>query len=110
MLANLGWVSVGISADTSEFAVESLRRWRMSSMGWVLLVAMLRGRRLGNAELHGQRQSTADADTSRQVRACHSWCGNGWPTGATCAGTGLRSTTGSGCHPNVASSTANPML
>lgn len=27
ILANLGWVSVGISADTSEFAVESLRRW-----------------------------------------------------------------------------------
>ena len=26
-LANLGWVSVGVSADTSEFAVESLRRW-----------------------------------------------------------------------------------
>jgi hypothetical protein len=24
---NVGWVSVGISADTSEFAVESLRRW-----------------------------------------------------------------------------------
>jgi hypothetical protein len=27
ILANLGWVSVGTSADTSEFAVESLRRW-----------------------------------------------------------------------------------
>ena len=24
---NVGWVSVGISADTSEFAVESIRRW-----------------------------------------------------------------------------------
>lgn len=27
MTDNTGWVSVGISADTSEFAVESLRRW-----------------------------------------------------------------------------------
>ena len=25
--ANVGWVNVGITADTSEFAVESLRRW-----------------------------------------------------------------------------------
>ena len=30
---NTGWVSVGISADTSEFAVESIRRW-WNSMGW----------------------------------------------------------------------------
>jgi len=30
---NSGWVSVGISADTSEFAVESIRRW-WNSMGY----------------------------------------------------------------------------
>jgi hypothetical protein len=30
---NSGWVSVGISADTSEFAVESVRRW-WNSMGY----------------------------------------------------------------------------
>ncbi len=30
---NSGWVSVGVSADTSEFAVESIRRW-WNSMGW----------------------------------------------------------------------------
>ena len=32
MKDNSGWVSVGISADTSEFAVESIRRW-WNSMG-----------------------------------------------------------------------------
>lgn len=30
---NSGWVSVGVSADTSEFAVESIRRW-WNAMGW----------------------------------------------------------------------------
>jgi len=30
---NSGWVSVGVSADTAEFAVESIRRW-WNSMGW----------------------------------------------------------------------------
>ena len=33
MKDNSGWVSVGISADTSEFAVESIRRW-WNSMGY----------------------------------------------------------------------------
>ncbi len=33
MQDNSGWVSVGISADTSEFAVEAIRRW-WNSMGY----------------------------------------------------------------------------
>ena len=31
--ANEGWVSVGITSDTAEFAVQSIRHWR-AAMGW----------------------------------------------------------------------------
>lgn len=45
--ANEGWVNVGISADTAEFAVESIRRW------W---------QRLGNARYAGTKSLVITAD------------------------------------------------
>ncbi len=75
---NLGWVNVGIDHDTSEFAVESIRRWweKMGHLQYVsaqkLLITADSGGSNGRWVKRWKRELQGFADdTGLEVTVCH---------------------------------------
>ncbi len=76
---NEGWVSVGDSADTAEFAVESIRRW-WNQMGKARFLAATKlmitadaGGSNGRGYVHSNGTSPAclAAETGLEITVCH---------------------------------------
>ena len=76
--ANAGWVSVGITHDTAEFAVQSIRTWldqigrpRYPNMGELMLTADCGGSNSARARLWKvELQKLAD-ETQMPIKVCH---------------------------------------
>jgi len=75
---NEGWVSVGVSRDTAEFAVESIRRW-WQSMGrekytgakQLLITADGGGSNSSRAKLWKKELQQFSCETSLSITVCH---------------------------------------